>query len=200
LFALFNKPVMICDPLHLLKRIRYPSVASVTFFLGSTHQKVHFSPNDIPAAGIRSLLVFPNSRVNAMHNSLPLQLFSPNTFSRISQSGIANQLLMMTWCLLTSSLTGILDACRDLKDNCHKQWQISDRPQTGRDLSFDTLAQVRGSGNPSPNLRRPICFNRVGSNPLEHAFGKARIRCRDVNSMRRMLTALATEAMTSFAK
>jgi hypothetical protein len=46
----------------------------------------------------------------------------------------------------------------------------------------------------------PIRPNRLRRNPLEHAFGKVRIRCRDVNSMRKMLSAMATEIIRAFAK
>jgi hypothetical protein len=199
-------------------------VAFATLSIASTHQKVHFSLDDIRGAGIHPPLVFINSRVSKMHDSIPLQLFSPNTLSLILQCGMANQLLMMPWCLLTSSLTlptlstrtradlleirfWILYACRDLKDSRNKQWQIFDRPQTVRDLGLYTSAEVHDGLNTFVALVThlqpsvvPICLNRLGSNPLGHAFGKARIRWRDVNSMRRMLGAMPTETMNSFAK
>jgi hypothetical protein len=33
------------------------------------------------------------------------------------------------------------------------------------------------------NFDRPLCLNRIGSNPVEHAFGSVRIKCRDVQRM-----------------
>jgi hypothetical protein len=42
----------------------------------------------------------------------------------------------------------------------------------------------------------PIRLNRLGSNPLKHAFGKAVIRCSDVNTMCRMTRGLMTDALS----
>jgi hypothetical protein len=43
---------------------------------------------------------------------------------------------------------------------------------------------------------KPIRLNRLGSNPLEHASGKARIRCSDVNAMRRIIRSFTSEALS----
>jgi hypothetical protein len=42
----------------------------------------------------------------------------------------------------------------------------------------------------------PIRLNCLGSNPLEHAFGKARIRRSDVNTMRLMMRGFTSEALS----
>jgi hypothetical protein len=41
----------------------------------------------------------------------------------------------------------------------------------------------------------PIWLNRLGSNLLEHTFGKARIRCFDVNTIRRMIRGFTSKAL-----
>jgi hypothetical protein len=41
------------------------------------------------------------------------------------------------------------------------------------------------------NAPGPIRLNRIGSNMLEHLFGKTRLRCRDVSTMKRFLSGLA---------
>jgi hypothetical protein len=40
------------------------------------------------------------------------------------------------------------------------------------------------------NAPGPIQLNRIGSNPLEHLFGKTQLRCWDVNTMKRLLSGL----------
>jgi hypothetical protein len=42
----------------------------------------------------------------------------------------------------------------------------------------------------------PIRLNRLGSNPLEHAFGKAQTRCSDVNTMRWMMKGFTSEDLS----
>jgi hypothetical protein len=39
----------------------------------------------------------------------------------------------------------------------------------------------------------PVRLNRIGSNRLEHAFGKTRLRCRNINKTRNFISGLATE-------
>jgi hypothetical protein len=43
----------------------------------------------------------------------------------------------------------------------------------------------------------PICLNRLGSNPLEHLFGKARLKCRNVNIIKRFLSAIGLDLLTA---
>jgi hypothetical protein len=43
------------------------------------------------------------------------------------------------------------------------------------------------------NSEGTIRLNRIGSNPLEHLFGRARMWCRDVNAMRTLMHCLSTE-------
>jgi hypothetical protein len=39
----------------------------------------------------------------------------------------------------------------------------------------------------------PVRLNRIGSNPLEHAFGKARLRCRGIHTMKNFMLGPAAE-------
>jgi hypothetical protein len=39
----------------------------------------------------------------------------------------------------------------------------------------------------------PVRLIRIGSNPLEHAFGKTRLRCRDIHKMKNFIAWLATQ-------
>jgi hypothetical protein len=42
----------------------------------------------------------------------------------------------------------------------------------------------------------PVRLNRIKSNALEHAFGKTRLRCCDINTMKNFVAGLATEFLT----
>jgi hypothetical protein len=46
----------------------------------------------------------------------------------------------------------------------------------------------------------PVNLGNLGSDPLEHFFGKARVRCRDVNTMVATLRAFADKAEERFSR
>jgi hypothetical protein len=39
----------------------------------------------------------------------------------------------------------------------------------------------------------PVRVNHIGSNPLEHGFGKARLHCREIHMMKNFMSGLAAE-------
>jgi hypothetical protein len=47
------------------------------------------------------------------------------------------------------------------------------------------------------NSSCPVYLNRLGSNPLEHLFGKAKLRCCNVNIMKRFLSAIGLDLLTA---
>jgi hypothetical protein len=95
---------MISDPLHLLKRVRYLWATAVTFCIASRAVKIVFNLDNVQHANIVSPLVFVNSPVSKMHDSLPLQLFSPRVLARILTYCIERELLMVPWGLLVWAL------------------------------------------------------------------------------------------------
>jgi hypothetical protein len=64
---------VISYPLDLLKRVRYHWVMAVTFCIASRAAKIGFNLDNVQGANIVSPLVFVNSPVSKMHDSLPLQ-------------------------------------------------------------------------------------------------------------------------------
>jgi hypothetical protein len=199
-FVISRNPLIILDPLHLLKRVRYRRVTAITFCLASCAVKNGFNLDNVQRANIVSLLVFVNSPVSKMHDSFPLRLFSPRVLARILTHRMERELLMVSWCLLMSVLTipglstasradlleigfWVLYYCEKLTAN-NQFHKISERNATGCDLSLYTTAQHREALNTFASLitllqtcLRPICLDRIGSNPLDHTFGKARLRC-----------------------
>jgi hypothetical protein len=210
--------VVICDPLHLLKRIRYRLLQLIQ--LCSPQEHLQFCLSVIQEAHILSPVVFDNSHESKMHDSLPLELFSLKTLGYILYHPVVGETMMVPWCLLVVALTSddlstearleILEVgfwvlflyeypdvipeppnnsavpllrpkrCGDDKHSLYTDWQFRDALNTF--MSLIILIDVSWY---------TFCLNRFGSNPLEHAFGHARIRCRDVNSMMRLIAGLS---------
>jgi hypothetical protein len=74
--------VVISDPFHLLKRIRH-RLTRTTLSMGLGHEKLLFSIERIQQTGFLSPIVFLQSQVSKMHDSLPLELFSLQDLSRL---------------------------------------------------------------------------------------------------------------------
>jgi hypothetical protein len=213
------RPVVICDPLHLMKRIRYRWVAR-QLSIGFGSEQLFFSMTRIKEAGFLSPIVFLDSHLSKMHDSLPLQLFSPFTLSMIFQDHSGPEYVMAPWCLLSAALT-ILDISTRTRVELletgfwflYFHWRLKvrlghpkgvvEKMTEGRNASLYRSEQLRDALNTFVALivilrssSHPICLNRIGSNPLEHAFGKARTRCRDVNTMVKMLAAFTTDILS----
>jgi hypothetical protein len=96
---------IICNPKHLVKRIRYRFVSSSQFSIGFIAEERFFSLLRIQQAGFLPDIVFDNSQITKMHDLLPLYLFSPMTFTFILSREYTPELMLSPWCLLTAALT-----------------------------------------------------------------------------------------------
>jgi hypothetical protein len=231
--------VIICDPLHLLKRIRYRLVHLKRFL--SEEERIDFSLQRIMDGRYLSPIVFDDLKVSKMHDSLPLELFSAKTLVYIlcakdgadgdglgeltPERGLRGEGIMLPWCLLVAALTmpGISTQTRiqlleigfwilyfyaypppptppsPHGEHPQPSWQdMAPRRAAAQQNSLFTNNQIRDSLNTfvaliivMSNSSEPFCINRLGSNPLEHVFGFARIRCHDVETMFRLLSAFA---------
>jgi hypothetical protein len=70
----------------------------------------------------------------------------------------------------------------------------------GRYATLHTRLQIRDTLNMLCSLiivlrtsDDPIRLNRIGRNSFEHLFGKTRIRCREINTMKRFVSGLVEE-------
>jgi hypothetical protein len=98
-------PVIICDPLHLMTRIRsrwVPSPLSIDF---GADFRLSFSTEMIQSWNILPPVVFLNSRITTMHDSFPPRLFSPLAFAKILVGPWPNGTVPTPWFMLTSPLT-----------------------------------------------------------------------------------------------
>jgi hypothetical protein len=94
--------VITSDPLQLMKRICYRWVFSeIAIAFGADSAK--FSLRTLEGWNVVSPVVFINSHITKMHDSLPLRLFSPTTFFTILRRGQGPEFVMAPWCLLTAA-------------------------------------------------------------------------------------------------
>jgi hypothetical protein len=96
--------LVICDPLHLLKRIRYRFVRD-DFSVICPEDGFSFTLAAIAQADFLSPVVFTNSRESKMHDSLPLELFSARTLVYLLENEVVGETMMIPWCLLVVVLT-----------------------------------------------------------------------------------------------
>jgi hypothetical protein len=210
----------ICDPLDLLKRIRYRWVLGALSIGVGPDDPTTFSLENIQGWRILSPVVFLNSHITKMHDSLPLRLFSPATFKQVLERGPSPEHVLAPWCLLVTALTLVditvttridllaigfwfLFLYSERLQTFGYPHGVSESKRTGVTPSLYSRQQVRDALNTFVSLISILtsagpdeysALDRLGSGPLEHFFGRARIRCRDVNTMARMIEAFATEA------
>jgi hypothetical protein len=96
---------IICDPKHLVRRIRYRFVSSSQFSIDFGTDQRSFSLSRIQRAGFLPDIMFDNSQITKMHDLLPLYLLSPLTFTFILSREYTPELVLSPWCLLTAALT-----------------------------------------------------------------------------------------------
>jgi hypothetical protein len=145
-----------------------------------------------------------------MHESLPLELFSPVGFASILDSDMRSKMVLAPWRLITAALTlpgfntktrvdlleirfWFLFLYQDLLASDKLPTGLapkiraggiaslysSDQPGDGMNASFSRIILVRSSPT-------PVCIDRLGSGPLEHEFDHARMRCHDMNTLKKM--------------
>jgi hypothetical protein len=221
--------VVICDPKHLAKRVRYRWVED-DFSVGTPGNGFFFSLARIRDAGLSSPVVFVNSQESKMHDSLPLELFSPKTLVFILTNDVEGENVMVPWCLLVTALT-VPELSTKMRADVlevgfwmlfiYENFQAPARRRAQQPLQFPkppetprrrggprqflyTDGQLRDALNTFVSLiiliertQQPFCLNRFGSDPLEHAFGQARIRSKDVNSMKKMVRSFAVGLISS---
>lgn len=211
--------LMISDPLHLLKRLRYRLLQGRTFTSGfsldaptwdSSKLQEMSSQLRLPAA------VFDNSDATKMHDTLPLALFTPE----VLRGSLRINSILAAYILPGVILNTALRA-RDLSRNerlellklgygyMKEYWQHSSKKlpkgltSTKLDktsILFDTklarhfMNTFRTLAYILATLKDTVVsLNRCGSNPLEHYFGKLRIGCCFYHTLNNCLRVLCTD-------
>jgi hypothetical protein len=84
-------PLIISDPLHILKRFRYRFLAA-DFQIGFGPDENIFSIKAVKEIVSLPPIVFDNSKITKMHDSLALSLFSPDSLSSIVRAPMGSAL------------------------------------------------------------------------------------------------------------
>jgi hypothetical protein len=167
-------------------------------------------------------IIFDDSKVSKMHDSLPLTLFSMKTFYEIlDEMDYTSLVVVAPWTFLCRSL---IDPKITISQRIHlleisffilwfhyRMFEIHGTPKCTKErpkkMEFATLYTTRmiiESLNTIfslivilRNAAQEINLNRIGSNPLEHLFGKSRNRCRDVNTFDRFMRSFTSYTLDS---
>jgi hypothetical protein len=106
--VLIRRRRLMCDPLHLLKRVRYRMLKGTAMVLG-----FHDSAPRLDLEAIKELLkdllppvVFSDDQLTKMHDSLPIQLFRFNVLWRIFEAHLMPWFVyMLPWVILNEALS-----------------------------------------------------------------------------------------------
>jgi hypothetical protein len=158
-------------------------------------------------------VVFDNSRITEMHDLLALELFLQASPHQIFNDCMPQTFLaFFSWFLLIVGLTSCNFSTKTLCDNFETAFWLLyffrillaryphppdtiERIRPNKYASLYTTDQLQHALSTFyalivvlRNSSCPECLNHLSSNHLEHLFGKARLRCLNVNIMKRFLS------------
>jgi hypothetical protein len=190
-------------------------VSSSQFSIGFGTEERFFSSSRIQQAGFFPDIIFDNPQITKVHDLLPLYLFSPMTFTFILSRECTPKLMLNPWCLLTAALTLVgfnvktrcdlletgywfLELYEKLLTKVGLPLGVTQKISPGGFASLYSKGQFRDGLNTFMSLisiiresPTAVFLSHLGSDPLEHAFAQARVRCRDVITMEKMLKAFS---------
>ena len=205
---------VVSDFLHIIKRLRYRILGSIV------HASFKMSGIAIDISELKSVLdflpsvVFNNEPFTKMHDKPPLVLFSTKSFIKlvnvkmfaaasywfpVSISILAIDGKDISWCIrvfLLETVFWFLALYKECLDSEEPELNQRKRGEK-KDVTFYTSALLTEFTNtihchiqflrlfPSVNL------DRNSTMPLEHKFGQARVRARDVHKLSRFIKNIA---------
>ena len=198
---------IISDPLHILKRVRYRLLSEkpilVSFNTDNSIIDIKLIQNQLLKC---PSVVFNNSKLTKMHDSLPLKLFSINSLKNLFELENKSALAYFTpWCLIVSameneklsidrffdflsiSLYYLMYYFQSFQENYQNIRHIASEIKT-QNKPFITMFDRKLVIESMNSLYSILAFistehfnvniGRIGSTPLEHTFGKARIKAK----------------------
>jgi hypothetical protein len=162
---------------------------------------------------ILSPSVSSNAASTKVHDSIPLRLFSPLTLAMIFQHELGSEVVIAPWCLFNAALTfpgcstttrayllsvgcWLLSVHFKLGEKCGYPPNVHAKITPDQPAQLYTRKQLRDAINIFIALITTVrtsddfvALDRIGSSPLDHAFGDMLIRCRDVHAPEKMIAA-----------
>ena len=184
-----DKPLVISDPLHILKRSRYHLV-----------KKIH--ETDLPYKLNLPSMVFRDDLPTKMHDRLPILMFQLRVFEKMTEHKLYNYSM---YCLPSILFLTFLSYNIDIEDRilflymtkslCERLYyniyqspiinNFSMKSNIIRDL-LSTVCTFIDILTYSQNAQ--LHLNRIGTYPLEHTFGVVRMRYKDHHNAQRFLS------------
>lgn len=209
---------VVCDPPHLLKRLRYRLFSN---FIYSGFEECSDCLIDIEQ--IRAILdfipniVFDNNKLTKMNDRLTLLLFSSRSFIKLLESqyfaaiaywfpavcfiiAMTDEELSYQWQLFFLECTLwflVFYKEAEIKSKPIKplKYRKSGENNNVRFYTEEFLIQFTNSTYCDIQLmmlyEHYFCFNRNSSTPLEHTFGRGRVRSKDINTLSRFVKSIS---------
>ena len=201
---------VVSDYLHILKRLRYRLLSTII------HAGFSIENENIDLEKLMHLLkvsevCFSNDLYTKMHDSLPLELFSPQNFMELIRAD--ENVAAAFWFPISLSILALNE--RDIgfetrkyllesafwflvfyKELFDKTESISLRQRKHKenlDVMFytsDLLIEFTNTLHCQLQLMETVpnfCFDRNSTTPLEHKFGNARIRAHDIHTLNKFI-------------
>lgn len=194
------------DPLHLIKRGRYRFLSHDLVLMNDDDEQINIS--NVQELSNLPSIVFDNSKITKMHDTLPLKLFDLSVFQILEYSELYTECAyFFPFTMIIESLTSetlsinervdLLEItiyfCKFYKMIIEKVKNHSKQKGKGKCVLFDlrlindiesTALTINSIINNEAGL---ISLNRIGTNPLEHHFGLLRIRSKYHHTFERFL-------------
>lgn len=208
---------MICDPLHLLKRMRYRLLKGKVFTSGFDESGPTFDSSILlegnPFKNVPDV-VLRDGQMYKMHDSLPLVLFTPEVLLQAVELDPVLTSYLLPGVLLNVALSYV-DLTREerielLTIGYYYMLQyyvhIDEGTEEGLVQTGTKKVNLLFSKSMARHLLNnfralafilrkydsiPISLNRCGTTPLEHCFGVLRVQCSFVHNLVRCLRSLA---------
>ena len=208
-FADFPGPLIVSDPLHLLKRARYRCL-SKEIHVGISGEDRRLNLQKIKTIFDVPATVWIDKPYSKMHDHLAIQLFSLDNLIKLIEEGMLTEIayslrMVLLNVALKEQELSVADRISYLEigllfmTSFHgmvKNSRSPVRPQVSHDNStvrmFTDAFLIEHCNTAFSVLhvlheqRGFIALNRLGSNPVEHLFGLIRMRSRDIHTFEKL--------------
>ena len=210
---------IICDPLHMLKRARYRMLKNIPMAISIQANPTIFSHQIVEEYLKIPSIVFNDSPITKMHDILPLTLFSIDNLFTLYNSDLTALVYFTPWTMLIEAFTNekinlgnriaMLDVSFFImfiylqylkhtqtnfgiyRKKCIKAHHITFFDEKICMHYCNTVHAIVSIIQKKEG--KNISLNRLSSNPLEHLFGKIRLKSGFLKTLKVALRVLSTE-------
>lgn len=220
---------IISDPLHLFKRARYrllKTLQGCSILAGFDAFSPHIDISAIDSVLKLPSVVFLDSQITKMHDSLPMMLFSLNSLNKLFiHKEIPSLAYFIPWSLFLNAFT-----VQDISDNIRydlfeiatyyllfyhmflksirvdasigqkKSQNCPHMVLFDENLVIEALNSLHSNVMLMSTIDGEVNQGHIASTPLEHTFGKTRMKCRYKQTLERIINSITIEEINTFSK